>query len=163
MGIVTQRKESWLFYISLLFIGGTERPSILLVAVLYYEAIDDAEVDYNDCVELFNSIIMIVKFRRSFKCRVFSQAEFLSYLSYMAGLVSLCYSFMKMDPKAHSHSLTITGVMFGLASISALVDIIQTVHKEGMWYVYDVLRLLVSVALCVISFTCFDVLFLAES
>ena len=102
---------------------------------------------------------MVFKFRRVSKGRAFSRAESLMYLGYMAGLVSLCYSFMKMDSRAHSHSLTITGAMFGIASIAALIDIIQTVRKEGTWYFIDVLRLLIAVALCVISFTCFDSLF----
>ena len=102
---------------------------------------------------------MKYSFKRTTRGRVFSVAEFYSYQCYLASIVSFIYSLLSEGSQIHSVSLTITGILFGMASIATVIDLCQTMRDSQKCFIYDVLRLIVSVALCIIAFTCFDTLF----
>lgn len=95
-------------------------------------------------------------FKRRIGKEIISLPELVSYEFVVAGVVSLIYFFLDMPARAHSHSAIITGICFGICAVASAIVIFKDVKENDRCSIYDLIRLIVSIAVCIISFTCID-------
>lgn len=91
-------------------------------------------------------------FKRSSRGDV-SRARMYSYLSLMGALVSLLFLFRTTEPRVYSSAVLLTCVLLGVCIISTAIDLIQEVKRNSSCNVYDLLRLIVSIIICILVST----------
>lgn len=81
-----------------------------------------------------------------------------SYELVIIGIVSIVFYCVGDTPKVQLIAKMLIGVSFGLCAIVSAIDVYQEARNEDTCNVYDLLRVIVSCLLCVMSFTCIDVI-----
>ena len=83
----------------------------------------------------------------------FSGWELTSYSACMAGLVSLLFLFKADSDGILSFAKTLTIVGMGICALCSAIIVYREIKRESSCNLYDLLRLLVSGALCIIALT----------
>lgn len=81
-----------------------------------------------------------------------------SYELIIIGIVSLIFYSLGDSTKIQFYAKILMGTSFGICSILSIIDVINEVKKEKRCNLYDLIRGIVCCMLCLISFTCIDVI-----
>lgn len=87
-----------------------------------------------------------------------SRMKLYSYTLLIIGLVSMVFYCLGDTPKFHARAKLIMGISFGICAIVSLIDVLQEVKTKKACNVYDLIRAIVSCFLCIMSFTCIDMI-----
>jgi len=74
------------------------------------------------------------------------------------GIVSLIFYSLGDSTKIQFYAKILMGASFGICSILSIIDVINEVKTEKRCNLYDLIRGIVCCMLCLISFTCIDVI-----
>ena len=85
-----------------------------------------------------------------------SQIKLYSYTFLIIGLVSIVFYFMVDTPRILTRAKLLMGISFGLCAVFSSIDVFQETKSKQACNVYDLIRVVVSVIMCIISFTCID-------
>ena len=89
---------------------------------------------------------------------VIPKAQLYSYVAFVGGLVSLAFFFLSDSPRDITHAKIFLGVCMGISAICSAICLYKEAKDNSSCNVYDLLRCIVSGILCIMSFTCIDIL-----
>lgn len=79
-----------------------------------------------------------------------------SYMSLMGLVVSLLFLFQTTEARLSSAAVLLTCLFGGICAIVTAIDLVQEAKRNASCNVYDLLRFVVSVVLCIlVSMGCF--------
>ena len=85
-----------------------------------------------------------------------SQSEHFSSEAGVVGIVSFLYYTIGLPARWQSFSAILTGACFGICTIASLVSVYKEYKTSHRINVFCLLRMIVALAFCIVSFTCLD-------
>lgn len=76
----------------------------------------------------------------------------------IVGIVSIAFYCLGDTPKVQSIAKMLMGVSFGACALVSAIDVYKEIRNRDTCNVYDLLRVIISCLLSVMSFTCIDII-----